>query len=100
MARRPIPSTKVSPRLPKATSESNARKEQTYPDARAWAQRDANRDGFDRRLEWNEIFKVWMMSMLPAREHRRGFELRCEVVMCEVLDRCQRGHGPIVQKKT
>jgi hypothetical protein len=33
--------------------------------------------------------------MLPQRKNRYGFELRCEVVECENLDRCQPGHGPM-----
>ncbi len=71
------------------------KKEDTYREARAEAQRQANSDGFDRRLEWNALRQQWMIDMLPQRKNRYGFELRCEVVECENLDRCQPGHGPM-----
>lgn len=67
---------------------------EAYVGARAKAQADANRDGFDRGLEANDLFKQWTSFMLPARKNRYGHELRCEVVSCESLDRCQPGHGP------
>lgn len=66
-----------------------------YVAARAKAQADANADGFDRGLEANDLFKVYRSFMLPQRQNRCGHELRCEVVSCEILDRCQPGHGPM-----
>ena len=66
-----------------------------YLDARAKAQADAKRDGFDRGLEWNPIFHSWSHRLLPGRDFRYGWETRCEVVMCERVDRAQRGHGPV-----
>lgn len=65
-----------------------------YVAARASAQRQANADGFDRGLEVNDLFKIFTICMLPQREYRHGHELRCEVVMCENLEKCQKGHGP------
>ena len=66
-----------------------------YETARAEAQRKANETGFDFGLEANELFKEYRSFMLPQRENRYGFETRCEVVMCEILDKCQKGHGPV-----
>ncbi len=65
-----------------------------YHTARAAAQTLCNYDGFDRGLEANELFKSWRSFMLPQRQNRFGFELMCEVVSCEILDKCQVGHGP------
>ncbi len=65
-----------------------------YVKARAHAQVAANGDGIDRGLEANDLFKQWHTFMLPQRKNRYGHELRCEVVSCENLDRCQPGHGP------
>ena len=65
-----------------------------YIAKRAEAQAAANRDGFDCGLEANDLFKHWNVFMLPQRRNRTGHELRCEVVSCENLDRCQPGHGP------
>lgn len=67
-----------------------------YKAARAEAQRAANADGFDRGLERNDLMKSFNVLMLPRRENRNGHELRCEVVSCEDLSRCQPGHGPKV----
>lgn len=66
-----------------------------YIAARAKAQAAANADGFDRGLEVNEIFREYTIRMLPQRRNRFGHELRCEVVSCENIDRCQPGHGPV-----
>ena len=66
----------------------------TYLFAKAGAQAAANADGYDRGLECNPLMKEWMVYMLPRRENRYGHELRCEVVMCEDLSKCQPGHGP------
>lgn len=65
-----------------------------YRTARAAAQAAANADGFDRGLERNDIFKSFHVFMLPQKANRYGFELRCEVVSCEALEKCQTGHGP------
>jgi hypothetical protein len=84
---------------------ARARKDQTawrsspegsakYIAARKEAQQRANELGFDHGLEANDVFKSWHVFMLPSRANRCGFELRCEVVMCENLDKCQPGHGP------
>jgi len=73
------------------TDEGQAR----YRAARAEAQKRANETGFDIGLERNDLFKTFSTFMLPRRENRTGHELRCEVVSCENLDRCQPGHGPM-----
>lgn len=66
-----------------------------YAAARAEAQRKANETSFDHGLEANDVFKDFRVFMLPAAENRRGFELQCEVVRCEDLAKCQKGHGPM-----
>ncbi len=65
-----------------------------YYEARAQAQTLANADGFDRGVERNDAFKYFAVFMLPQKSNRYGFELRCEVVSCESLVKCQPGHGP------
>ena len=70
------------------------KKESTYAAAKADAQARADATGFDHSLEWQGGFGGWAVGMLPARKNRRGFELRCEVVMCTYLSKCQPGHGP------
>lgn len=67
--------------------------DEKYRAARREAQDAANRDGFDRGLERNDLFKSFHVFMLPRRENRYGHELRCEVVSCEDLTKCQVGHG-------
>jgi hypothetical protein len=84
----------MSKRAPKQdwrdTPEANAK----WAIARKRAQRMANETGYDYGLEANNVFKDFNAFMLPAKENRRGFELRCEVVSCEDLSKCQKGHGP------
>lgn len=65
-----------------------------YVVKRAEAQALANQHGYDVGLQVNELFKYWSTHALPRRENRAGWELQCEVVSCENLDRCQPGHGP------
>ena len=65
-----------------------------YRERRAEAQARANETGFDHLLERNDVFRDYMVSMLPRRENRYGHELCGEVVMCENLAKCQPGHGP------
>lgn len=62
--------------------------------AREDAQRKANATGFDHGVEANDLFKSFHTFMLPRKENRCGHELRCEVVSCEDLSKCQQGHGP------
>lgn len=64
-----------------------------YRETRARAQAEANADGFDRGLERNDVFKEFRVFMLPQKRNRYGHELRCEIVSCENMDRCQPGHG-------
>ena len=61
---------------------------------RAGAQALANELGFDYGIEANDLFHTFRHFMLPGKQFRFGPELRCEVVMCENLARCQPGHGP------
>jgi hypothetical protein len=65
-----------------------------YKEARAQAQAKANSLGFDFGLEFNSIFRTYNVFMLPQKRNRTGHELRCEVVSCEDLSKCQKGHGP------
>ena len=83
--------TKGDPSAWTATAEGMAR----YREARAIAQKNANELGFDYGLECNDLFKTFTTYMLPDRKNRRGFELRCEVVSPENLDKCKPGHGPV-----
>ncbi len=66
-----------------------------YLAARAEAQKKANELGFDHMVEANDLFKQFSVSMLPGKKYRSGHELRGEVVMCENLNTCQPGHGPM-----
>ena len=66
----------------------------SYRACRAEAQALANELGFDYGVEVNDLFHTFRHFMLPAKQHRTGHELRCEVVTCENLEKCQLGHGP------
>lgn len=79
----------------KRRAELRASSDDRYPyvNAREEAQRAANASGLDYGVERNEA-GGYFAHCLPRREHRRGFELRCEVVSCEDLERCAPGHGP------
>ncbi len=65
-----------------------------YRTARAEAQKKANETGFDYGLERNDLFKEYRVFMLTQKQNRFGHELRCEVVSCENMGKCQKGHGP------
>lgn len=65
-----------------------------YASAREEAQRKANANGFDHGIEANDTFREFVVFILPQKVNRRGFELRCEVVSCDDVARCQAGHGP------
>lgn len=65
-----------------------------YRAARSDAQKRANETGFDHGVERNDVFKTFRVFMLPQKQNRCGHELLCEVVSCEDLKRCQKGHGP------
>lgn len=65
-----------------------------YTAARADAQRQANADGYDRGLEWNDLMKSVHVFLLPRKHNRYGHETLCEVVCCEDVSRAQPGHGP------
>ena len=64
-----------------------------YRTARALAQSAANESGYDYGLEYNSVFFEYRVFLLPARQHRSGHELRCEVVMPERIERQKPGHG-------
>jgi hypothetical protein len=65
-----------------------------YNEAKARAQALADADGFDRGIEFNDVFKCVSVRMLPQKRHRFGFEARIECVCATDLARCQPGHGP------
>ena len=65
----------------------------TYAEARAEAQRGADATGYDHGVE-RDAFGFHSL-MLPRRENRYGYELRCEVVYPSDLSRCRPGHGPV-----
>jgi hypothetical protein len=67
---------------------------EAYRSAREKAQRGANETGFDHGVEANDVMRTFSTFMLPQKQNRSGHELRCEVVSCESLDKCQKGHGP------
>lgn len=69
----------------------------TYVAARRDAQQRANETGFDYGLSFNRVFNEWTIRMLPMAVNRSGWELQCEVVSCEDLSKCQKGHGPGVR---
>jgi hypothetical protein len=64
-----------------------------YGQARAAAQKTANELGMDVGLEHNPLFKEYRSFLLPRKENRRGFELRCEVVSPENAAKTMPGHG-------
>jgi hypothetical protein len=66
-----------------------------YRAAKTEAQKRANENGFDYGLEACDLFKEFRIFMLPQKKNRSGHELQCEVVLCENLDTCQKGHGPL-----
>jgi hypothetical protein len=67
---------------------------QEYKQVKAAQQAEADRDGFDRGIEVFEGPMAYVHTfMLPAKQFRAGFELRCEVVMCSSTERTQPGHG-------
>lgn len=64
-----------------------------YRSVRAEAQELANRDGYDRGVEWNDLFRTCRHFMLPQKRNRTGHELRCEVVSADDVKRSKPGHG-------
>lgn len=66
-----------------------------YRSRRTEAQVRANEAGFDHLLTVNDFARDYLINMLPRRENRFGRDLDGEVVMCESLDKCQKGHGPV-----
>jgi hypothetical protein len=67
-----------------------------YEQVKAEAQDLANLYGFDYGVEKCGFPErpEYRYFMLPRRENRYGFELRCEVVSCTDLSKCRPGHGP------
>lgn len=63
-----------------------------YKSVRAEAQKQADELGFDFGVERDAF--GFRSFMLPRRENRYGHEVRCEVVSCSNLAKCQPGHGP------
>lgn len=81
-------------RAPKVDWRSTPAGHARYLERRAEAQRRANETGYDHGLEYNELFRDFHVSTLPARQHRAGHELRVEVVHPERLESVKPGHGP------
>ncbi len=69
----------------------NSSKNNAYDVVRAEAQAKANATGFDHGVEKDAF--GYRSFMLPRRENRYGFELRCEAVSCDNLMKQQPGHG-------
>lgn len=67
----------------------------TYDEAKRKAQASADETGFDYGVEKNAF--GFSCFMLPQKRNRCGHELRCEVVMCATLAKCQPGHGPMAR---
>lgn len=72
----------------RSTPEGHAK----YVAARAEAQREADKFGYDYGIEANDLFKSFHVFMLPSAQHRSGHELRCEVV--HPMNPETPGHGP------
>lgn len=64
-----------------------------YFEIRKQAQAKANETGRDQGIELNKLFKEYRTFPLPAAQHRQGFELRCEVVHPERIEKTAPGHG-------
>lgn len=64
----------------------------TYDQAKREAQARADETGFDYGVAKNAF--GFSCFMLPQKQNRYGHELRCEVVSCTILAKCQPGHGP------
>jgi len=65
-----------------------------YAEAKLEAQTKADETGYDYGVMKN-AFGGYSCFMLPQKRNRGGSELRCEVVSCSNLSRCQIGHGPV-----
>lgn len=76
------------------TAEGRAK----YTAARSKAQNESNADGFDRLLTKNDFAKNYFVNLLPRLENRYGRDLDGEVVMCERLENCRPGHGPLATR--
>jgi hypothetical protein len=62
-----------------------------YRTVRAEAQRRANQSGVDYGVE--KLGGHYRYFMLPQKKNRTGHELRCEVVMPELIEKTMPGHG-------
>jgi hypothetical protein len=83
-------------RKPTVKYTSTPKGSEEYKQVKTAAQAAADADGFDRGVEVFDGPMAYVHTfMLPNKENRRGFELRCEVVMCSDLSKCQKGHGPL-----
>jgi hypothetical protein len=67
--------------------------EKNYVEVREHAQKQANDLGMDVGLEKNSLFGTYRTFLLPSIQHRRGFELRCEVIHPMDISRTWNGHG-------
>jgi hypothetical protein len=62
-----------------------------YHQVRDQAQAAANLTGFDYGVE--KLGNTWRYFMLPKKQNRTGYELRCEVVSAEQINHQRPGHG-------
>jgi hypothetical protein len=69
----------------------------TYDEAKREAQESAGRLGYDYGVAKNAF--GYSAFMLPQMRNRYGHELRCEVVSCTDLAKCQPGHGPTATRE-
>jgi hypothetical protein len=67
----------------------------TYDEAKKTARAKADEFGYDYGVAKNAF--GYSAFMLPQKRNRCGHELRCEVVSCTDLAKCQPGHGPNVK---
>lgn len=64
----------------------------TYAEAVDAAQKEADLTGRDMGIEKDAF--GYRFFMLPQKQNRYGYELRCEVVHCSILSKVLPGHGP------
>lgn len=53
---------------------------QTWHEARAYAEAQARKVGVAYGIEKPTRYQKWTVKMLPQKQNRYGWELRCEVV--------------------
>lgn len=64
----------------------------SYNEMKNYAQQRADETGYDFGIQ--KLGQEYSVFMLPEKKYRFGRDLKCEVVMCTKLERCEKGHGP------